>query len=78
MCTALVNRLCISLRQGSVVGKTEQLDMTKIVLIGLITPNKTNKLVMVGFGEDVVYLTSVGCPTDIGLQLAMTCYPCSR
>ena len=26
----------------------------------------------------VVYLTSPGRPTDIGLQLGKDCYPCSR
>ena len=26
----------------------------------------------------VSYLTSLGCPTDIGLQLGKDCYPCSR
>ena len=29
-------------------------------------------------GEGVVYLTSPGSPTDIGLQLGKACYPCSR
>ena len=33
---------------------------------------------VVGCGEGVVYLTSPGHPTDIGLQLAKACYPCSR
>ena len=28
--------------------------------------------------EGVVYLTSPGCPTDIGLQLGKAYYPCSR
>ena len=28
--------------------------------------------------EGVVYLTSLGRPTDIGLQLGKACYPCSR
>ena len=32
---------------------------------------------MVGCGEGVVYLMSLG-PTDIGLQLGKACYPCSR
>ena len=27
--------------------------------------------------EDAVYLTSLGRPTDIGLQLGKACYPCS-
>ena len=29
-------------------------------------------------GEGVVYLLSLGRPTDIGLQLDKACYPCSR
>ena len=29
-------------------------------------------------GEGVVYLTSPGRPTEIGLQLGKACYPCSR
>ena len=33
---------------------------------------------VVGCGEGVVYLTSSGRPTDIGLQLGRACYPCSR
>ena len=32
---------------------------------------------VVGWCEDAVYLTSLGRPTDIGLQLGKTCYPCS-
>ena len=32
----------------------------------------------VGWCEGVVYLTSPGRPTDIGLQLGKACYPCSR
>ena len=28
-------------------------------------------------GEGAVYLTSLGRPTDIGLQLGKACYPCS-
>ena len=33
---------------------------------------------VVGWCEDVVYLTSSGRPTDIGLQLGKACYACSR
>ena len=33
---------------------------------------------MVGCGEGVVYLTSMGRPTDIGLQLGKACCSCSR
>ena len=32
---------------------------------------------VVGWCEGAVYLTSPGRPTDIGLQLGKTCYPCS-
>ena len=32
---------------------------------------------VVGWCEGAVYLTSLGHPTDIGLQLGKTCYPCS-
>ena len=31
-----------------------------------------------GGGEGVVYLTSSGRLTEIGLQLGKACYPCSR
>ena len=31
-----------------------------------------------GVGERVVYLLSLGRPTDIGFQLGKACYPCSR
>ena len=33
---------------------------------------------VVGWCEDVVYLMSPGCPTDIGLELGKAYYPCSR
>ena len=33
---------------------------------------------VVGWCEGVMYLTSPGCSTDIGLQLGKACYPCSR
>ena len=33
---------------------------------------------VVGWCEGVVYLMLPGRPTDIGLQLGKTCYPCSR
>ena len=32
---------------------------------------------VVGWCEGAVYLTSLGHPTDIGLQLGKACYPCS-
>ena len=35
-------------------------------------------LVVVKCCEGVVYLTSPGCPTDIGFQVNKACYPCSR
>ena len=33
---------------------------------------------LAGWCEGVVYLTSLGRPTDIGLQLGKANYPCSR
>ena len=36
-----------------------------------------NLLGVVGWCEGAVYLTSLGRPTDIGLQLGKACYPCS-
>ena len=33
---------------------------------------------VVGWCEGAVYLTSPGCPADIGLQLGKACYSCSR
>ena len=33
---------------------------------------------VVGSGNGVVYLTSPGRTTEIGLQLGKACYPCSR
>ena len=38
--------------------------------------DESNKGV-VGWCEGAVYLTSLGRPTDIGLQLGKACYPCS-
>ena len=35
------------------------------------------KVIVVGWCEGPVYLTSLGRPTDIGLQLGKACYPCS-
>ena len=32
---------------------------------------------VVGWCEGAVYLTSLGRPADIGLQLGKACYPCS-
>ena len=40
--------------------------------------NSRHTLGVVGSGEGVVYLTSPGRPTEIGLQLGKACYPCSR
>ena len=34
--------------------------------------------VVVGCGEGVMYVTSPGRPTEIGLQFGKACYPCSR
>ena len=40
--------------------------------------NYSNAGGVVEFSEGVVYLTSLGRPTDIGLQLDKACCPCSR
>ena len=37
----------------------------------------SGNLGVVGWCEGAVYLTSLGRPTDIGLQLGKACYPCS-
>ena len=37
----------------------------------------TLKVGVVGWCEGAVYLTSLGRPTYIGLQLGKACYPCS-
>ena len=51
--------------------------LTSIVFTGPLS-SKTNKQTgVVGCGEDV-YLTSLGCPTDTGLQLGKSRYPYSR
>ena len=39
--------------------------------------NFESKWEVVGWCEGAVYLTSLGRPTDIGLQLGKACYPCS-
>ena len=44
-----------------------------------VIPNVYTKFQgMVGWCEGIVYLTSLGRPTDIGLQLGKASYPCSR
>ena len=37
-----------------------------------------HSLGVVGWCKGVVYLTSLGHPIDIGLQLGKACYPCNR
>ena len=57
---------------------TELLDCA---LIGIACGNycicSTLREGVVGWCEGAVYLTSLGRPTDIGLQLGKACYPCS-
>ena len=43
----------------------------------LLTFFQQKNLGVVGWCEGAVYLTSLGRPTDIGLQLGKACYPCS-
>ena len=40
-------------------------------------PLQFAQLGVVGWCEGAVDLTSLGRPTDIGLQLGKACYPCS-
>ena len=50
------------------------------LLLLLPMPHKnflTGSVGVVGWCEGAVYLTSPGCPADIGLQLGKACYPCS-
>ena len=47
-------------------------------IILLYDGTSTCKLGVVGSGDGVVYLTSPGRPTEIGLQLGKACYPCNR
>ena len=42
-----------------------------------LLPNLSIFSGVVGWCEGAVYLTSLGRPTDIGLQLGKACYPCS-
>ena len=53
-----------------------------LTVIGLTTMRAvcriTFMLGVVGCGEGVLYLTSPGRPTAIGLQLGKACCPCSR
>ena len=38
----------------------------------------TNFVGVVEWCEGAMYLPSLGCPTDVDLQLGKACYPCSR
>ena len=49
-----------------------------VLYMGFPTIIFQKKLGVVSSGEGVMYLTSLGRPTDIGLQLGKACYPCSR
>ena len=53
---------------------TRQSNITSDIL-GYITSGI--KWGVVGWCKGAVYLTSLGRPTDIGLQLGKACYPCS-
>ena len=49
-------------------------------IVSIIIPvNAFSSIVLgvAGWCEGAVYLTSLGRPTDIGLQLGKACYPCS-
>ena len=53
-------------------------DIVKCFLFRNQLANFHQLLGVVGWCKGVVYLTSPGRPTDIGLQLGKACYPCSR
>ena len=53
------------------------LKMPRVVKVNLIISSPVPKVGVVGWCEGAVYLTSLGRPTDIGLQLGKACYPCS-
>ena len=42
-------------------------------VVGVVGVGRRGRVV-----RSVVYLTSPGCQTDVGLQLGKACYPCSR
>ena len=49
-----------------------------VIHIAYLMHNFLEESGVVGLGKGVMYLTSLGCPADIGLQLGKACYPCSR
>ena len=54
------------------------LKVLKKLCLGVLTTISQFFRGVVGCGEGVMYLTSPGSPTDIGLQLGKACYPCSK
>ena len=54
----------------SVVSLTSSLRVISLTVLA-------DSMGVVGWCEGAVYLTSLGHPTDIGLQLGKACYPCS-
>ena len=53
------------------IGKIFPVFYTQDVVISIVCG-------VVGCGKGIVYLTSLGRPTDTGLQLGKACYPCTR
>ena len=73
MCRILVNCLGgLSLPAKELVAQLDLRQTSDQEVAGL-----TSAAGVVGWCEGAVYLTSPGCPTDIGLQLGKACYPCS-
>ena len=84
-CLGTINRTTVDRELPSVAQSDEHLTGDQMVA-GLIPAGSDNILSwrlikkyfgVVGWWEGAVYLTSLGRPTDIGLQLGKACYPCS-
>ena len=64
--------------QGPVVQSIVSLTSSlRVISLTVLADSINNILGVVGWCEGAVYLTSLGRPTDIGLQLGKACYPCS-
>ena len=63
------------------IGNNKSSLLNENLLVQCMSVNWINTKLMgalVGCGEGVKYLMSLGRPTDIGLQFGKACYPCSR
>ena len=69
----------LSLGKNCLLSVVDVLLLLLLLFLTLCMLNKNNNWMegVVGWCEGAVYLTSLGRPTDIGLQLGKACYPCS-